>query len=59
MQYLLSVLTSRNAKKTQTDQSIPKRLKLIIGKTCFDECFLFRVVTGRHYFSQKFIVSLR
>ena len=22
-----------------------------IGTTCFDECFLFHVMTGRHYFS--------
>ena len=23
----------------------------VIGTTCFDECFLFYVTTGRHYFS--------
>ena len=23
----------------------------IIGRTCFDECFLFHVRNGRHYFS--------
>ena len=26
---------------------------------CFDECFLFYVITGRHYFSWKFIITLR
>ena len=31
----------------------------VIGATCFDECFLFYVITGRHYFSWKFIITLR
>ena len=31
----------------------------IIDKTCFDECFLFHVITGRHYFLQKFSVTQR
>ena len=31
----------------------------VVGTTCFDECFLFYVITGRHYFSKKFIVTLR
>ena len=26
----------------------------VIGTTCFHECFLFYVITGRHYFSWKF-----
>ena len=30
----------------------------IIGTTCFDECFSFYVITKRHYFSWKFIVTL-
>ena len=30
----------------------------VIGTTCFDECFLFYVISGRHYFSWKFIVIL-
>ena len=30
----------------------------VIGTTCFDECFLFYVIPGRHYFSWKFIVTL-
>ena len=29
-------------------------LLYIIGKTCFDLCFLFHVITGRHYFLHKF-----
>ena len=28
-------------------------------KTCFDECFLFHVITGRHYFLHKFSVTQR
>ena len=31
----------------------------VIGMTTFNECFLFHVITGRHYVSQKFIVALR
>ena len=31
----------------------------VIGTTCFDECFSFYVITKRHYFSWKFIVTLR
>ena len=30
-----------------------------IGTTCFNECFLFYVIPGRHYSSWKFIVTLR
>ena len=29
----------------------------IIGATCFDELFLFYVITGRHCFSWKFVVT--
>ena len=31
----------------------------VIGTTCFDECFSFDVITRRHYFSWKFIATLR
>ena len=31
----------------------------VITKTCFDECFLFHVRTGRRYFLWKLIVTLR
>ena len=31
----------------------------VIGTTCFNECFLFYVITGRHYFSWKINVNLR
>ena len=31
----------------------------VIDATCFDKYFLFHVVTGRHYFGQKFVVPLR
>ena len=30
-----------------------------IGATCFDESYLFYMITERHYFSWKFIVTLR
>ena len=28
----------------------------VIGTTCFDKCFLFDVINGRHYFFYKFII---
>ena len=31
----------------------------VICTTCFDECSLLHVITGRYYFSKKSIVSLR
>ena len=31
----------------------------VIGTICFDECFSFYVIHKRHYFSRKFIVTLR
>ena len=31
----------------------------VIDATCFDECFLFHVIAGSHYFWQKFVVTLR
>ena len=31
----------------------------IIDTVCFDECFSFHVITGRHYFLCKFIVTQR
>ena len=31
----------------------------VIGKACFDECFLFNVIIWRHYFWYKLIVALR
>ena len=31
----------------------------IIDTTCSDECFLFHVMTGRHYFLHKSIVTQR
>ena len=31
----------------------------IIDTTCFDECFLFHVMTGRYYFQNKSIVTQR
>ena len=31
----------------------------IIGKICFDFCFFFHVITGRHYFLCKFTTTQR
>ena len=31
----------------------------VIGPNCFNECLLFYVITGRHYHSWKFNVTLR
>ena len=31
----------------------------VIGTNCSDGCFLFYVITGRHYFSSKINVTLR
>ena len=31
----------------------------MLDSTCFDECFLFHVVTGRRYFSWKFVITVR
>ena len=64
-QYLFGLLFSRNTKKTHIDQIILQTFVLclkwnasqtftsgscnIIDTTCFDECFLFHVMTGRHF----------
>ena len=44
-------------KVTTAKKSFPS--VYIIDITCFDEGFLFHVITGRYYFLHKFIVSLR
>ena len=31
----------------------------ITDTTCFNECFLFHMITGRHYFLYKFIITQR
>ena len=31
----------------------------VMDATCFDEYFLFHVITGKHYFLQKFVATLR
>ena len=30
-----------------------------IDATCFDEYFLFHLITGRHYFFKKFVVTAK
>ena len=48
-EYLIDLLFCRNATQTHADQSIPQKFLLvhIIDPTCFNECFLFHVITGR------------
>ena len=31
----------------------------VVDATCFDECFLFHVITGRRYFFSEFVVTVR
>ena len=31
----------------------------VVDATCFNECFLFHVITGKHYFLQKFLATKR
>ena len=68
-------LTSRNAKKILKQTKVvltrndPQTFKsgickksspvCVIGTTCFGKCFPFYVITKRHYFSWKFIVTLK
>ena len=61
-QYLFGLFVSRKSKKAHKDQrpkyttnfftlSEKKPLSVyIIDTTCYDECFLFHVITRRHYF---------
>ena len=37
----------------------PKCVCYFIYSLCFDKCFLFDMITGRHYFLYKFIVTQR
>ena len=46
---------SHTSKSSSCHKSFPS--VYIIATTCFNECFLFRVITGRHYFLYKFIVT--
>ena len=54
-QHLFSLLTSRNGKKLKPLKvAEPKVIFFsvyVIGIVCFDDCFLFHVITGRHCFS--------
>ena len=31
----------------------------VADATCFEECFLFHVITGRRYFFSEFVVTVR
>ena len=43
----------QNTKNLKIFSSCPpaNTTHLVFGMTCFDKCFLFYVITGRHYFS--------
>ena len=47
----------RNGSQTVKSTSCEKfsSSAYVTNTTCFDECFLFHVMTGRHYFLYKFI----
>ena len=57
------LLCSNRHTNLQKKQLEKKKKKIsnvyVIDGTSFDECFLFQVVTGRHYFWQKFVLTLR
>ena len=58
--YFISYLSYfRNDPRTAKVAAAKTKRVYVIGTTCFDECFVFYVITGRHYFSWKFIVTLR
>ena len=48
-----------NLQKKQLEKKKKISNVYVIDGTSFDECFLFQVVTGRHYFWQKFVLTLR
>ena len=54
--HLFGCLFSRNAKKMHTDQYVYYNFSSsvhVIDTTCFDECFLFHLITGNHCFYVK------
>lgn len=56
--YPVSRETTDKTLKTAASKKIFSGL-YVIGITCFDEYILFYVITGRYYFSQKFMVVPR
>ena len=59
--YQLFYCLKRNISQTLKSSSCKKSFPsvYIMDTTCFDECFLFRVITGRHSFLYKLIVTQR
>ena len=62
--YTTRFLTLSEKKRPQKPLKVAATKTLIsnvyvIGTTCFDECVLFYVITGRHYFSWKINVNMR
>ena len=51
----LKETSHKSLKAAAAKRSFPSVYK--IDTTCFYECFLFHVITGRHYFFYKFIVT--
>ena len=56
--YSVRIKTTHKPSKVAAAQKVFSNV-YVIDATCFDECFLFHVVTGRYYFWQKFFVTLR
>ena len=55
--YCLKRNISKSFKSDSCKKSFPSMY--IIDKTCFDLCFLFHVIIGRHYFLRKSSTSQR
>ena len=55
--YFIWKTTTHKPLKVPTAKSLFSSM-YIIGTTCSNECFSFYVITKRHYFSWKFIVTL-
>ena len=58
--FFYSALTETNQKPSKVGPARNPVLSLYVtGTTCFDECFLLHVITGKQYFLCKFEVTLR
>ena len=54
--YSVRIKTTHKPSKVAAAQKIFSSV-YVMDAICFDECVLFHVVTGRHYFWQKFVVT--
>ena len=56
--FLLQKETTEKSSNVTTAKNLFSRV-YVIGVTCFDECFLFYVITESHYFLKNSIITLR